>query len=381
VKVAINVPADFSIWTFHRGLIEALQQRNIDVTVVGPDGEYVEAIRGLGPEYHTVKLARFFNPFKDLGLLWSYYRYFRQEKFDIVHNHTIKPNIYGTIGAKMAGIPTILASVRGMGSVFTEVPGLKRKLIKFAVMKLYTLAFLFVDRVQFLNPDDLEFFVSSGMIRRDKTALIRSSGVNLREYDATAVSAETLAALRQEFGIDTSTLVVAMVARAYWSKGVHEFVTAAEALGATYNAVFLLLGSTETGPDAVPESYLREHESEVFRWPGYRKDVRDLLTLADVVALPSYYPEGVPRSLLEAMAIGKPIITTGAPGCREVIEHEKNGLMVPIKDAQALTDAVETLLKDEQKRAEYGRYSRQKVEQEFDEKLVVGKVVSDLYRL
>lgn len=378
-KVAIVVPADFAVWTFHRGLIRSLQERGLDVTVVGPAGDYVEAIRQLGTKYRTVELDRFFNLRKDVQLLWSLYHIFREEQFAIVHNHTIKPNVFGTLAARLAGVPTILGSVRGRGSLFTEVPGLKRKLLKRAAMALYTLAFSFIDRVQFLNGDDLDFFVSSRMLSPRKATLIKSSGVNLGEYSTDQVDAQRRAALRAELELDADTPIVTMVSRAYWSKGVREFVTAAQHIGANHRVRFLLVGSVESGPDAVPQEYLQQHLSETFRWLGYRKDVRDLLALSAIVVLPSYYPEGVPRSMLEAMAMSKPIVTTDSIGCREVVEHCRNGFMIPIKDARALTTAVDYLLRDPELRARMGAYSRAKVAREFDEQVVANKVLTDLY--
>lgn len=154
-----------------------------------------------------------------------------------MHTHTIKPNIYGTFAAKMAGIKTIVGSVRGRGSVFTETVGLKRALLRRVVMALYRFAFRFTDRVQFLNGDDLEFFVTSGMIAREKTVLIKSSGVNLNDYHANAVSQEHKQSLREEFGVPEDMNIVMMVARAYWSKGVEEFLAAASAISPRMGAV------------------------------------------------------------------------------------------------------------------------------------------------
>jgi N,N'-diacetylbacillosaminyl-diphospho-undecaprenol alpha-1,3-N-acetylgalactosaminyltransferase len=268
-----------------------------------------------------------------------------------------------------------------MGSMFTEGTGLKRKVLRLVVMGLYAMAFRFIERVQFLNRDDMLFFVSHRIISPHKAVLVRSSGVNLTKFDAAGVEPRTLERLRAELGIDAQTRVVAMVARAYWSKGVREFVTAAEALRPHHNVVCMLAGAAEDGPDAVPAAYLREHESPGFRWLGFRRDVRELMALADVVVLPSYYPEGVPKSMLEAMALSKPIVTTDNRGCREVIEDGKNGFMIPIKDAEALTAALDTLLRDPEMRAAFGANSRQKAAREFDEAVVVGQVLRQLYQL
>lgn len=380
MRVAVIVPNDVDIRNFHQGLIQGLQACNMDVTIICPDGPYVPQFREWGVAHIPIVLDRFTSLRTDLRLLHALTDILRAGKFDIVHNHTIKPNIYGTLAAKRAGVPTILGSVHGMGSMFTESAGLKRQALRGVVMGLYALAFRFIDRVQFLNSDDMMFFTSHRLISPHKAVLIRSIGVNLSRFHAADVEPSTLEHLRAELDIDAETRVVMMVARAYWSKGVHEFVMAAEALSAQQKVVCVLAGAAEDGPDAVPVEYLRAHESPGFRWLGFRRDVRDLMALADVVVLPSFYPEGVPKSLLEAMAMQKPIVTTNNRGCREVIEDGKNGFMIPIKDTAALTNALDKLLRDPAMRAAFGAYSRQKAAREFDEAVVVQQVLRRLYQ-
>jgi glycosyltransferase involved in cell wall biosynthesis len=145
--------------------------------------------------------------------------------------------------------------------------------------------------------------------------------------------------------------------------------------------MFLLAGGTDSCADAVPAEHLKQCESGAFRWLGYRDDIRELLAVSDVAVLPSYYPEGIPRSLLEAMALGKPIVTTDTPGCKEVVEEGRNGHLVPARDGQALAQAIDGLLCDGLRRERFGRYSRKKVEAEFDESKVIDGVITRLYGL
>jgi N,N'-diacetylbacillosaminyl-diphospho-undecaprenol alpha-1,3-N-acetylgalactosaminyltransferase len=313
--------------------------------------------------------------------MWSLYRIFSRERCDIVHNHTIKPNIYGTLAARLAGVRMVLCTVHGLGSALGEIYGVKQRVIRNLTKGLYTLAFSLASRVQFLNADDMDFFVSSRMIDRDKAILIRSVGVNLDEYSPGSVDLEHLANLRAELAIDGATQVVLMVARVYWSKGVREFVNAAQVIGATRPVRFLLAGAVDGSRDAVPIEYLNQHESETFRWLNYREDVRELLALCDVAVLPSYYREGVPRNLLEAMAMGKPIVTTDNVGCREVVDQGLNGYLVPVRDSQALAEAIDNLLGDARKRERFGHHSKRKAETEFDERLIVGEALERLYEL
>jgi N,N'-diacetylbacillosaminyl-diphospho-undecaprenol alpha-1,3-N-acetylgalactosaminyltransferase len=381
MRIALFVPLDFDAWNYHRGLIDVLANRGDSVTVICPPGPYiVRLLRQCEVRHIPVAVNRFINPRDDLRLFWTLYGIFRRERFDIVHNNTIKPNIYGALAAKLAHSGAVYGAVRGRGAVFADTPDPRRKALRRVATNLYKLAFYFIDRVQFLNLDDLEFFVASGIIQRKKTTLIRSSGVNTRYFSREALSQQALERLKLELGISEGTLVVSMFARAHWTKGVREFIGAAKALSLNYPVKFLFVGKTEDAPDAVPIEYLQQ-QSQNFRWLGWRNDVRELMAVSDIVTLPSYYPEGIPRSLLEAMAMEKPIVTTDSVGCREVVEHGRNGFLVPTKNEQLLATAIETLLRDASLRESFGRYSRCKVEYEFSEDIIVQQVLEKLYQL
>ncbi len=380
MKVALLVPLDFDAWNYHRGLLEELVERGCAVTVICPPGAYIERLRArLKVAHIPLRVNRFINPREDMALVRALYGVFSRARFDIVHTNTIKPNIYGTLAAKLAGVEHVYGAVRGRGAVFAEATTLKRRALRTLVMGLFAVAFRCASRVQFLNQDDLDYFVAARMIAREKAVLVRSSGVNLQEFAPEALDPGRLAALRAELGLRPGRPVVTMFSRAYWSKGVEEFIAAAETLGPKRDAQFFFVGKTEQGPDAVPAEYLRGRESPHFRWLGWREEVRELLALSDVVALPSYYPEGIPRTLLEAMAMGKPIITTDSVGCREVVEHGRNGFLIPVKDIAALGRGLDLLLSHEPLRASFGASSRRKVEAEFDERMIVGQVLHKLY--
>jgi N,N'-diacetylbacillosaminyl-diphospho-undecaprenol alpha-1,3-N-acetylgalactosaminyltransferase len=382
MRIALFVPLDFDAWNYHRGLIDALVNRGDSVTVICPPGPYiVHLLRQYEVQHIPVTVNRFINPRDDLRLFWTLYGIFRRERFDIVHNNTIKPNIYGALAAKLAHSGAVYGAVRGRGAVFADTPDPRRKALRRVVKNLYKLAFYFIDQVQFLNLDDLEFFVATGMIKRKKTTLIRSSGVNTSYFSREALNQQVLKRLKLELGISEGTLVVSMFARAHWTKGVREFIDAAKALSLNYPVKFLFVGKTEDAPDAVPTEYLLQQQSQSFRWLGWRNDVRELMAVSDIVTLPSYYPEGIPRSLLEAMAMEKPIVTTDSIGCREVVEYGRNGFLVPTKNERPLAAAIETLLRDASLRESFGRNSRRKVEHEFSEDIIVQQVLEKLYQL
>ena len=383
MRIALVLNDNFSMWHFRKGLIRTLCQQGHDVFTVTPDGPFVADLEGLGAKHRSVRMHRFVGPLADLMMLWDLYRTFRRERIELVHNMTVKPTIYGAVAAKLAGVRRTVALVSGIGLPFMSGGGWRRHVLRIAVTAMYRIAFVLTDKVWFQNPDDLSFFVSLGLLTDDKAVLIRGSGVNIDEFDAESVGAEALTPLRRELGISShSTTVMMVVARLIWSKGIKEFVEAAAIVAdACPHARFCLVGPFEPGhPDAIPTDYLEQKQSRnLFVYTKFRQDVRELLAVADVVVLPSYFREGVPRVLLEAMSLGKPIVTTDHPGCRETVDHGINGWLVTPHSSQALAQSLLPLIEDADLRRRFGESSRRKAEREFDERAVVGRVLTNLY--
>ena len=279
----------------------------------------------------------------------------------------------------------VVALVSGAGFPFLEGGGIKRRALRATVSGLYRTALGLTDRVWFQNSDDLGFFVTTGLLTAEKALLIRSGGVNIAEFSMAGVDQKAVPKLRKELKIEGGGPIVMMiVARLIWSKGIKEFVAASRILQqGCSRAQLLLFGPYDHGhPDEVPPGFLESVRAENFRaMTLFRTDVREILSLADVVVLPSYFGEGVPRILLEASAMGKPIVTTDNPGCREVVEHGRNGYLVPVKDPRALAAAIADLSNSEAVRVEFGRHSRLKAETEFDEQLIVDRIVRELYEV
>lgn len=387
MKIAVVCPDDLSIVLFCKGIVKVLQNCNRSQIYVISDvwnednpGFYTEIIKSWGVEHIPLEMVRYVSPLKDVKYMYSLYKIFRREKIDAVINISTKPNIYGTIAAKAARVGKILCSVWGRGSGFVERAGLRSKLLKCLILGLYWLAFKMSGKVWFTNINDLSYFVSHKMVTQRKTILTKNY-VSTEDYFPYSLQKERAIALRKELGLKDTEKVVIMVGRMIWAKGIKEFVDASKLLRVRLPLVkFILVGPKEEGsPDIVPESYLRENEkSGNFRWVGFRRDVRDLYALADVAVLPTYYKEGgFPRGLTEPMAMGKPVITTDSVDCRAVVEEGKNGYLVPIKDPKALADAIEVLINDDNKRKEFGRYSRLKAEQELDENVIVAQVMRE----
>lgn len=385
MKIAIAINSDFPAYHHRKGLISALVGRGHDVTIMTPDGPFVPKLEALGAKVANIPCDRHMNPLRDIRLCLALYRQLRKEKPDIVHTISVKLNTYGAVVAWLAGVPKIVSLLCGIGYGFAEVHTFRHAVIRFIVSRLYWLAGKVVDRTWFQNPDDLELFVDRGLISREKAVLIRSSGVDIREFSPDNVDHNAVAAVRNECGIDDSTTVVLMmVSRITWSKGVKEFIEASEAAQAWRSqAKFVLVGPLAPNePDAVPEEYLNERKSNTFvPLTGFRSDVKEILAMADIVVQPSIWREGVPRIVIEAMAMQKPIVTTDQVGCRETVEEGENGFLVPVEDSRALASRIERLVDDPILRSSCGRRSREMAETEFAQSVVVQRVLSDLYGL
>jgi glycosyltransferase involved in cell wall biosynthesis len=383
-KVILVCNRDQGLWRFRRGLMEALLRRRIEVVAATPPGPWVDKIVRLGVRHIPIALKEFVSPRSDLALCRSLYRIFREEKPDIVHNMTVKPNVYGTMAARLAGVPRVVSLVCGAGYGFSNEKGWRRKAVQFVVRSLYRISGRLNTRMYFLNHDDLDLFVQTGIITPDRAVLVRGEGVNLQEFSGSRVDSDALQRLRGELGVAETTQVVLMVsARLIWSKGVREFVEAS-AMAEAWNlpVKFVLVGAIEpNNPDAVPEEYLRKAVSPGFLRLGPRDDIRELLALANVVVLPSYYREGVPRILIEALALEKPVVTTDNVGCREVVDDRQNGFLVPIRDSAALASTLRDLLDDRELQTKFGRHSYRKARDEFDETAIVQRILTDVYGL
>jgi len=385
VKIAIVNNQAFTLWQFRRGLIRRLMEDGHDVLLITPAGpqsqSYIEQLRGLGARHVALALDQYVDPTGDVRFLFELTKLLRTERIDLVHNITIKANILGTIAAKLAGVRRVVGLVPGLGHVYVDRPGIRAWLVRNVATLLYGIIFRLNYRVWLQNEDNLEFLVRARLLPRKKAVLIRGSGVDLTEYSPECVDPKRLEALREELGITDGRPLVLMAARAHWRKGVREFFTAAELVGREMPALFALAGAAEGTVGVARPEDLEAQESKHFRWLGFRSDVRELIALSDVVTLPSFYPEGVPRSLLEALAIGKPIVTTDSVGCRETVDDGVNGFLVPPQNAGALAAAIATLLRDADLRRRFGARSREKAKREFDERLVVDRVLKEVYGL
>ena len=357
-------------WFFlsHRlPIARAAKSLGLNVSVATIDTGCADKIRHEGLDFIPLPMkVKGQNPLKELRVIAALVKMYRERQPDLVHHVTVKPVLYGSLAARMVGGMGVVNAVSGLGYLFL---GSKHaRLLQPVVKRLYRLALRHPgSRTIFQNPDDRDLFVATGLLRAEQAVLIRGSGVDCATFVPQAEPA----------GIP----VVMLPARILWDKGVGEFVNAARLIKQSDTpARFVLVGDPDPeNPAAVPTTMLETwvQEGVIESW-GHRRDMPKVLSNATVVVLPSYR-EGLPKALLEAAACGKAVVTTDVPGCREIVRHNVNGLLVPVRNAPALADAIQLLLQSPTLRQRFGQTGRLIAEREFADHLVVEQTM-DVYR-
>jgi N,N'-diacetylbacillosaminyl-diphospho-undecaprenol alpha-1,3-N-acetylgalactosaminyltransferase len=377
-RIALVSNTDYYLYHFRLGLIKELVNRGLKVYTIAPPGEFTLRLEDAGAIFVPWILERSsFNPLQELQTFASLIQIYRSIKPTIVHHFTVKPNIYGSIAAGMMKDVGTLSSITGLGYIFTG-DGAKARAARPLISNLYRLALHFSDAITFQNYDDLETFRRFKVLPPNKTSYVHGgSGVNTAFFNPEMIDKAAIHRLRESLGLNPNSIVVLFVGRMLWHKGIGEYVECARVLKKTYGSHFLLVGPVDEGNLAsIPITRLIEWEKEgCIQYLNKRDDIRELLALSDIVVLPSYR-EGMPRFLLEAAAMRKPIVTTNVPGCKDVVDHEINGLLVEPKDPIALTRAVESLLLSPDRRERFGEAARQKALKEFDETRINAQILS-----
>lgn len=357
-KLLVSINSAWNFVNFRAGLIRALVDHGFEVVAVSPDDGHRQAIEALGCRFIPIAMdARGTSPSRDARLCADYMRVMHRERPDVYLGYTIKPNVYGSIAAHLCGIP-VINNVAGLGTAFLGRGWLNR-----IARILYRLALRPSRTVFFQNMEDRDAFVADGLVKAERTQVLPGSGVDLGRF---APAGEDRPA--------EEPVTFLLVARLLWAKGVGEYAAAAEMVSRSHpNARFQILGIFGDGKDAVDrESVAKWEAAGTLRYLGEAADVRPYIAAADCIVLPSYYPEGTPRTLLEAGAMGKALITTDTPGCRRVVDHGSNGYICAPRDAEALAGAMRMFLAlDAERSAAMGKASREKMQREFDEQLVI----------
>ena len=332
-----------------------------------------------GFEYNTYRLGRQANPLLDLITVGQVLLMLRKLKPEIVHTFDSKPGVWVRLAARLAGVPIIIGTLPGLGSLYAS-DRLMTRLIRFVYERLQAFACRVSDLTVFQNHDDAHQFVAAGIVSQEKTAIISGSGVSTNSYSPAGVSKSEQDRAKRELGVQPNAMVVCMVGRVIRSKGVLDYVAAAQKVRVRYpNVHFLLIGADDNeSVDRLSSEELSQIR-EALGWRGPRRDIPAVLALTDIFVFPSAYREGIPRVLLEAASMELPIVTTDSPGCSEVVRNGVNGFLVPVHDPDALSQAIIRLIEQPELRRRFGRLSRQRAVERFDIS-VVAEETRSLYR-
>ena len=361
-----------SLINFRGSLLQEMVKRGLQVVACAPGAsiEVKNSLHIMGVDYCDVNIERTgLNPIKDLQTILRLFRLFRKIKPDVFLGYTVKPVIYGSLAANFAGLSRIYSMITGLG--YTVGGGdLKSKLVSIIVRALYRLSLKTNHRIFFQNPDDRNLFIQLGILRNQKqTVLINGTGLDIDYYSPLPLP---------------SKLSFLMIARLLKDKGIREYAESARYIKCKHpNIPFLLVGTTDTNPMSICKGELESLIKEgIFEYLGKLPDVRPAIVKSSVYVLPSYYREGMPRTLLEAMSMGRPIITTDAPGCRETVKltpegkrqrdrgervmKGENGFLIRPRDVKALVKAMEKFLEVPSLVESMGKRSREIAEEKFD---------------
>ncbi len=357
MRIVVIASHSGSLLTFRGEMLKAMVMKGHEVLAAAPDETDIVSTRlaEMGVRYVSVPMTRTgLDPIEDLRTLRALHGLLKRERPDAVMAYTAKPVIYGLLAARLARVPLRVAMISGRGSALAGGEGLKRRALARLMGTMYAIALRGAHIVFFQNPDDEALFRSSGLVGRGQRRVrINGSGVDIDHYAPAPMPDGPMAFL--------------MIGRLLREKGVFEYVEAARQVkSARPSARFQLLGSTDRNPSSISEAALNElRDDGTVEYLGHVSDVRPIIAAAHVVVLPSYH-EGMPRSVLEGMSMGRAIITTDAPGCRETVEPGVNGVIVPVRDADALSRAMMAFVDDPESVSRMGEQSRQIAVDRYD---------------
>lgn len=359
-KILILINSVDGLYSFRFELIEELKNQGYNVYFCVPQNEKNEkvvSIKNIGAKYIQTPIdRRGVNPFKDLSLVKQYDEIIQNIQPDIILTYTIKPNIYGNYIANKYNVPVIM-NITGIGT--SLVSSKLKQLIKY----LYKYAGSKSKVVFFQNISNQEFFISNKLVDREKTKLIPGSGVNINKFHP------------MEKEIEENMIKFLFIGRLMKEKGIEEYLAAANEINKKYNNIeFQIVGSFE-------EEKYQNLFNENVKYLGISSDVREQIKKADCIVNPSYH-EGMSNVLLEGAAMGKPLLASNIPGCKEIIDYGKNGFLFESQSASALKEAIIKFIKlSEKEREEMGSNSRKKVEKEFERQIVVDTYIKEIKKI
>ena len=360
MKFILISPKNRTSYNFRGDLIKKIIASGYEVVVTGPNKDNVDKIEELGARFVEIPMNKNgVNPLHDIKYLFALKKLFKTEKPDVTLGYTSKPVIYGSIAAKMAKVPHVAAMVTGAGYAFTA-KSKKAKIIKTIMSMLYKKAFGSANIAIFQNNDDKEQFIKEKLVKADKCVVVNGSGVNTEKFSVAPFPEQ---------------ITFFMLSRVMYSKGIREYLGACEIVKQRHPEVrLMLLGACEGIQDSLSSDDLKSYvDRGIIEHFGETDTVADYFKQCSVYVLPSYR-EGTPRTVLEAMAMGRPVITTDAPGCRETVIDGKTGFLVPVGNAEAVADKMCEFINKPELIEEMGKASLQYCIEKFD----VNKVNKDM---
>lgn len=367
-KLFIVVNQDFFFLSHRLPIGIAAKDAGYDVTIVSEDTGVSNKIREAGLKTIDLPINKAGTNIKDeIKLFIFLYKLFLREKPDIVHLVGLKTMLWGSIACRLAGIKAMVSAVCGLGVLFDEEHA--NSFMTHSILKALRVTHKKKRlAVIFQNNDDKAIFLNAKVMKEEQCAFTNGSGINLQNYNYTPEPTDGL-------------IKIIFTARMVEDKGTLVLIDAAKKLEPKYKGKvqFLLCGGLDTNPNGITKEMLESKcDGDYIQWLGHRKDVLDLLKQSHIMAFPSWYREGLPKSVIEAEAIGRPVVTTDSVGCRDTVINGHNGIMVPIKDSEALAAALKTLIDNPELRQTMGKNAREFAVKRFDIKDVV-KVHMDVY--
>jgi glycosyltransferase involved in cell wall biosynthesis len=361
-SIAIVYNSSWYIFNFRMNLARAFKEEGYKVIAIAPRDDYSEKLIEIDfDEYHDLKMNNSgMNPIEDLRMLVDLIKIYKHLKPDVICHYTIKPNIYGTVAASICGIPAI-NNIAGLGTLFV-----KKSFMTTVVKMLYKFSQARAYKVLFQNQDDCDMFLSEGLVDKSKIDRLPGSGVDLKKFHPI-----------KNIDKKNGKIHLLLIARMIWDKGVGEYVEAARIIKQKYdNVEFQLLGSLDAdNRTAISKLQMEQWVDEgIVNYLGVTDTVTDYISKADCIVLPSFYREGVPRVLIEAAAMAKPIVTTNNVGCKDVVDDSVNGFLCEVRNSKELANCIEKIiLMSSEERATMGAHGRAKAKRVFDEKIVINK--------
>ncbi len=361
-KLFIVVNVDWFFLSHRKDIALAAQKAGWDVTIVTADTGKLKDVEALGLKVINLPMSRSgMNLKEELGTLNFLRKLYKKEKPDVIHHVGMKTILWGTLAAKLSHVKGVVNAVSGLGGFFAED---NKSMLAKVMPKVLRYSHHGMNlRVIFQNHEDEGLYVKHGIINSSQARFIKGSGVNLQKFFFVPEPSE-------------GKINVILTARMIVEKGVFILTEAAERLRKDYEGKvsFWLVGGIDDHPGAITKEQLdRVCDGHYIQWLGYRTDIKELLQRSHIVAFPSYYMEGLPKSLIEANAIGRPIITCNSVGCKDTVDDGVNGYLIPTKDVDALTEKLKCLIDNPLLRQKMGKAARAKAEQEFSLDLVIKK--------